>query len=252
VVEEREALEWTYAATIPTEIALEPFLEQFGGNRELAVPAAAVKLRERVDAAVKNLGFSIRQQEFKPAKSRGALWRWVCSCIGGQKAKATLETRAPGEPEQQRRDRPHHGTNCKYTLWFEETDTHITMKGSELSVMSAHNHQLLNTVEARAAWGPTRDHIPRDIFDEAINMQNTMQPPPSVATIAKFLTDRESAATQQKLTWSVKQFQNELAPDAVSVALDTAKFLQMLHATANEEGARVAPPAPQRARTPHR
>jgi hypothetical protein len=176
----------------------------------------------------------------------------VCSRAGLVKLKAPLEEREAGEPEQKRRDRINHCSNCSFAFWYEETDSHITQKGSLLSVLTAHNHDLLESFAAKAAWGPTRDGIPPDIILEARRMQQSMNPAPSVATIAKFLTERESAAAGQQLNWSVKQFQNELAPDAASVALDSAKFLQMLHAIADQMGERVAPPALCRAATPPR
>ena len=255
VVAEREALGLKYPPGFPIDIPLQPFLDEYSGDRDRAVGAAAAKARERADAAAKSLGFAIRQHERKPAttvgpRQRGVLWRWVCSCAGHPKSKPTLEERAPGEPEQRRRDRPHNGTGCPFAVWLEETDVGITQKGSDLSVN--HNHDMRITTEAKAAWGPTRDNIPPAIFEEARYMQETMQPPQRVATIAKYLTDRESKASGQELTWSVKQFQNELAPDPVSVTLDSAQFLHMLQTTADQEGACVAPPAPQRTRTTHR
>jgi hypothetical protein len=81
----------------------------------------------------------------------------VCSRAGLVKLKAPLEEREAGEPEQKRRDRINHCSNCSFAFWYEETDSHITQRSILLSVLTAHNHDLLESFAAKAAWGPTRD-----------------------------------------------------------------------------------------------
>jgi hypothetical protein len=245
VVAERDELGLAYTLGFPVDVDMRPFFTLYG-TRDEARKAAVACARARCDEAAKSAGYAIRQkEERKPLASRGYLYRWVCTEEGWAKDKPVLDERADGEPEQKRRETPNHRSGCEVALWMEETGTHITQKGSVLSC-ATHTHKLLMTDAAKAAYGPTHDTIPVGVINEARFMQSNFQPPPTVAAIAKYLTHRESGLLNKRLLWTVKQFQNELAPDAASVALDSAKFLQMLQTSAEQDGECVAPSAPRR------
>jgi hypothetical protein len=151
VVEERVALGICFPPGFPIDVALDPHHE---GDRGAAVIAAVTIVRERADAAAQSAGFGLRQQEKRPAltkggahaQKRGALWRWVCTCAGlARTSKAVLDARADGTDTRKRRNRPSHRTNCPFTAYFEETDSHIAQRGTALCEMTVHNHALRPT-----------------------------------------------------------------------------------------------------------
>jgi hypothetical protein len=211
------------ASMLPSGLLTEHRIELSGFDDREAVVASALEAYVVILTAffgsLPDGAVSLRKGSTYPAFT-GAGMRKQIVCVREGKAKASKGVRVLHSV----------GCSCLMKFMIEETQDYLVI--NEHGIW-AHNHDLITSRAARAAFAHLRDRVPAQIITEARELlEHGTQ---SAAEIGRTLIRREQARRpDEQIDWDLRDFTNALAPDPTHVVLDCNDFAEQLHEEARE------------------